>query len=78
MYVTFQLQAMEVSSTRVMGTPSSKARTPREVWTLFKEPPLKLIPPTDLANCKISDNMEDCCKTLCKVSTAHSLGNLRF
>jgi len=29
--------------------------------------PLKLTPPSDLVECKISDNLEDSCKTLCKI-----------
>ena len=69
---------MEVGSTRVAGIPSSKTVTQGEVRTLFKVPQLKLIPPTDPVNCKTSDNMADCCKTLCKVCTTHSVGNQSF
>jgi len=29
--------------------------------------PLKVTPPSDLLECKISDNLEDSCKTLCKI-----------
>ena len=35
--------------------------------------PLKLTPPSDLVECKISDNLEDSCKTLCKVSLSNSV-----
>ena len=60
------------ASTNVKGIPSSKASTgsqAAEVRTLFKVTPLKL-KPADPANCRISDNMADCCKTLCKVCKA--------
>ena len=30
--------------------------------------PLRVTPPSDLSQCKISDNLEDSCKTLCKVN----------
>ena len=32
-------------------------------------------PPSDLSECKISDNLEDSCKTLCKVSFSNSMSD---
>jgi len=68
------------ASTKVIGTPSSKAPTASqvaEVRTPFKVTPLRL-KPADPTNCITSDNMADCCKTLCKVcGKAFSLVNMR-
>ena len=66
-------------STKVMDTPSSKASTASqaaEVKTPFKVTPLRL-KPADPTNCITSDNMADCCKTLCKVLTVYFVRNLK-
>jgi len=59
--------------TSVSKTASSTAFTRAP----FKAAPLKLTP-ADPANCKISDNMADCCKTRCEVcGKTFSLVNMR-
>ena len=83
--VNIKSKAMEVgrstrASTNVKGIPSSKASTgsqAAEVRTPFKVTPLKL-KPADPANCRISNNMADCCKTICKVCKACVVGKLKF
>ena len=69
---------MEEGSVRVMGIPSLKTGPQVEGRTSSKVTRLKLTPPTDRANCTISDNMVDCCKTRCKVCTTHFVVNLRL
>jgi len=61
------------------GTASSKASVSKTASsTAFtRAAPLKLTP-ADPANCKISDNMADCCKTRCEVcGKTFSLVNMR-
>jgi len=65
------------------GTTSSKASASKTVSsTAFTRAPLKAAPlkltPADPSNCKISDDMADCCKTRCEVcGKTFSLVNMR-
>ena len=63
------------ASTKV--TASSKASNGSEAAEVRASSKLKL-QPADPTNCKISDNMADCCKTLCKVCRLCSIRNMTF
>ena len=75
-----QVEAMAAGkSTRASAkvTASSKASNGSEAAEVRASSKLKL-QPADPTNCKISDNMADCCKTLCKVCRLCSIRNMTF